>query len=303
MFDFYFPNIINQNSSSWCLSLIATLIGTLVGAGLGFWGAIRLQKKQEKNFAYQKLSLFSALTNDVLTLMRKQIDEYVELTVNITKEPYEYHLPQKLASFDLERIHYLLKGEIFSPLVFVLGSVANDYYKNFRKTIDYIYLANNELYNMNQKHIDFTYGDQCFVRDSVDDIMNIIVKRFEFIRTTNAEFEKDIEYLYLLELDSKLRRLRKESEEKKNSNLEGYKTDFLEELLKNGLSIIEQENSFEIIVKAKPALNRLEKIKNNSLQFIVDCKSYCDLINEQLPHLESYNETLKENLKIINKKN
>lgn len=302
MFDFYFPDIIYQNPSSWWLSLIATLIGTLVGASLGFVGAMRLQKNQDKNLAYQKLSLFSSLTNDVLTVMRKQIDEYVSLSVNITEEPYEYHLPHKLASSDLERIHYLLKGEIFSPLVFVLGSVANDYYKNIRKTIDFIYLANNELYNMNQKHIDFTYGDQCFVRDSVDDITNVIIKRTEVLKRTDVHFEKNTEFLYLLELDSALIKLRKDSEEKKNSNLEGYKTEFLEEILKNGLSKIEQTSSFEIINMAKPALNRLEKIRINSLGFVVDCKSYCDQIDGQLPLLESYNKTLIENLKLHKEK-
>lgn len=297
MFDFYFPHILYQNTSSWWEGLIATLIGTFVGAGLGFLGALRLQKNQEKNIVYNKLNMFSILTDDVLSVVRKEIDEFKNLIEKIKKEPYEYHLPKKFASSDLERIHYLLKSEIFSPLAFILGSQSNDYYKNCRKAIDFIYLTSNLLTDMNKKHIDFTYNDQCFIRDSVDDIMNIIIKRIELIRTTYSEFENDNEYVYLLGLDSTLKRLRKESEEKNNSNLEGYKVHFLEEILKNGLSIIEQKDLFEIIAKAKPALNRLEKIKINSLQFSEDCESYCNQINDQLPQLETFNETLKEKLK------
>ena len=299
MFEFYFsPNL--YQDSSWILDLVITLIGTFVGAAFGFWSALYIQKKQEKKLSLQKLQLFSTLSNDVLKSTKTQVDKYSILTKNISKEPYEYHLPIKPATEDLERLHSLLKGEILSPLAQIMGTKSDDYYKNIRKTIDYIFLTYKEIFDMNQKHIDFTYTDQCYVRDAVDEIINILIRRTEIIKTSVENYNQNPEYEYLIKLPKILGELSEESKKKKNSNLEGYKSKFLEEILTAGRLKIEQSVYLEFVNIIKPALNRLEKIKNNSEVFITDCDSYCKTISEQLTELESINKSLSD---ILNESN
>lgn len=296
MFRLYFDNNIYQDST-WWVSLIITLFGTLIGAGVGFWGALYIQKKQEKNLSYQKLTLFYNLSNDTIITLRNLILEYEELIKKITNESYEFHLPNIPASSDIDRIHYLLKSEIFSSLVLILGNGAVDYYKNIRKNIDYLFMANNELFKMNQKHIDFVFEDQCFVSDSVDSIINILIRRSEEIKVSENNYRENNEYQYILELVSILDKLKKEAVEKEKTNMEGYKTEFLEELLKNSTLRLEKATALEIIYIAKPANNKLEKISINSKQFIKDCKSYCDSISKQTELMDSYNKTLETYLK------
>jgi hypothetical protein len=153
---------------------------------------------------------------------------------------------------------------------------------------------------MNQKHIDFTYADQCYVSDAVDEIINILIRRTEIIKTSVENYNQNPEYEYLIKLPKILSELSEESKKKKNSNLEGYKSKFLEEILIAGRLKIEQSVYLELVNIIKPALNRLEKIKNNSEVFITDCDSYCKTISEQLTELERINKLLSD---ILNESN
>ncbi len=296
MFRLYFDNNIYQNSTGW-LDLIITLLGTLIGAGIGFWGAMYIQKKQEKKLSSQKLTLFYNLSNDTVIVLRKLIPAYENLIQRITTEPYESHLALIPASSDIERVHYLLKNEIFSSLVLILGNEAIDYYKKARTNIDYLFMANNELLKMNEKHVDFVFQDQCFISDSVDNIVNILIKRSEEIRTSKIAYKNNKEFQYCLELFAILDKLNQEATKKNNINLNGFKTFFIEELLGNSTSKLEKTTALEINDIAKKASNRLKRININSMQFIQDCKSYCETIKTQTDLMDSYNETLKTFLK------
>lgn len=297
MFRLYFDNNIYQNSI-WWLDLIITLLGTLIGAGIGFWGAMYIQKRQEKVFSNQKLTMFYNLSNDTVIVLRKLIPEYEKLMQKITTEPYESHLPNIPASSDIDRIHYLLNNEIFSSLVLILGNQAIDYYKKVRTNIDYLFMAKNELLKMNEKHVDFVFEDQCFVNESIENITNILIKRSEEIRLSKImTYKSNTELQYCLKLFSILKELNQEATEKDNTNLNGFKTLFIEELLRNSTSKLEKTTALEINYIAKKASNRVERIKINSLQFIQDCKSYCETIKTQTDLMDSYNETLKKFLK------
>lgn len=296
MFEFFFsPNIYNH--SNWVADLVVALFGTAVGAGLGFLGALQIQKRQSYGDSKLKIKLFLSVSQDVEKLLRKQIVKFNELSAKSVSEPYDFHLIGRPASNDLQRLSEMLKGEIMTSFAVLIDKESEEMYRKYRISVDYLALTYEETFEMNRKNINFIFDDQCFIRDKVDEIIAKLMIRKEALTGIDSNPTNSEEKQYILSLDDERSRLFMENLENQNSNLDKYKTEFFEDIYLKGKHYLQSTVYDSILAPVQSALNRFEKIKFNNKQLSDDVNSYITGIEKQLEILSKLNVQLLNSLK------
>ncbi len=253
MFRFYFPENIYQNSSSFLESVTITLLGALIGALIGFWGAMRLQRRIEMRVAIEKLTLLSNLIDDVLILIPKHIKSFDKLLEEVESEPYELHSLGRVPSTDLDRLISILKEEVFSSIALVFGKDASVFYRNIRKSIDSVYLINIEMLDVTKRRNASINKDQYFVQDAYSKLISILTVRMKQFRETDGSYNANPLYDYIHELAIKGNRLNKEAAENEKSNIGNFNDYIITPLLNECTGKFDPLSASRIIEIAKPA--------------------------------------------------
>jgi len=298
MFKFYFPENIYQNSSSFLESVIITLLGALIGALIGFWGAMHIQRRTEMRASIEKLTLLSNLIDDVLILIPEHIKSFDKLLNNIKLEPYETHSLERMPSTDLDRLIAILKEEVFSSIALVFEKDASVFYRNIRKSIDSAYLINIELLDVTEKRNASVNKAQYFVQNAYSQLISILTLEMHMLRDTDAAYETNPLYIYIHKLAIKENEIKKEAVQKGISNIGNFNSQILIPLCNECTVLFDPLNASRIIEIAKPATVRVSNMESNSLEFLSSFGCYSDQLNKEVGKLESYNITLKKMLNI-----
>ncbi len=206
MFEFYYPEYVINEPTSFFVSLFITLIATF----LGFWGAFyiststeRNQRKNEKekqrDIYKKRLSHLTNLISNSLDIVDKQLTNYEELAKAIKNAPTEIHMPKMTASTDLHRLQRMDTEGIF----LAYNEIINDSeiklkdYKNIYNTIDFVYLRLHQAMDSNEKHIGFCHRDQMYIKEKVDGLSDELIKIIKTIESYGNGFKARDDYKFL----------------------------------------------------------------------------------------------------------
>lgn len=291
-------------SSNW-MSFLINFSGVLIGAFLAFIIAIyidRRQRKHEREEDYKKvvslynerLKHFTTLIDNVILIAEKQSKEYFDLSNKLVKNPYEQNLIDITLTNDIQRIKHLDDQKIFDAYTNALTSnkdMVENYTKLFHQ-IDFLDFKLTQIFDMHAKHINFTFNDQCYVRDIIDDLVAILTTiAVEIEDKLPEDYTNDKIYLFVTDLLSK---------NSKNCNLgfACFKREFIVPLRDNCREKFSFNKGWANLVfdKTKRAITRLEQIKVNSLDHSKKCRILKNEIEPTILKLKESNDEIKINL-------
>jgi hypothetical protein len=294
--------LIPEPSSNW-VSFWINFSGVLVGALLAYLIAIIIdirQRKNEKrkeeidltNLNNDRLTNLSTLIDSVLSIAEKQGIEYKELADTINKKPYETHLVKITITEDIQRIKHLDGQDIFDAYTKKLSS-NNQRIANFSKLfhlVDYLGLKMAQMFDMHAKHNNFTFNDQTYIRDIIDDLVTILTNLSVEIEIIDPEnYSKNTIYLFVTGL------LKKSSYDT-SKDLAYFESEFLIPLRNQCIEMFSFNKSlaFLILEKTKRGVARFKHINYNSTQHAEACSKFKSEIEPQLSTLRELNEEIKK---------
>jgi len=267
------------------------LIIAAFGAFLGFLGALLLNKiitkSNEKKVFKAKLVYIKSLIESIIDVSKRQNLAFIDLASITEKEPLEFHLYKKIASFNLQRLKGYDSDSMLSTYLHFFKESKDCYsnYKRIFKSADFLYSVYYQLDSKSEKHIDYIVRDQVFVRDSVEEIGFKLGIRCENIQEDNAEHRYLKRFFEIFSSFSK-----------RTSILQKVKDEFLIPLNKTIINNVSDKNfANDIVYIIKRALSRLNNIEINSQRFSEEIKLIVNETNESL-------EKLEQEMKRIDKK-
>lgn len=296
MFKFYeIETFINESGSFW-ISLIVTIIGTLVG----FFGALYLskwtdrkqinnEKKAREDRYKDRLKYLSQLIDASLLKLNDQLDNFEELAGDLIQDPAEQHRLKIKASNNLQRLQNMDTEEVFHAYYLVIPENTNKIkdYKNIYSCIDFLYLRLKQAVESADKNVNFTYRDQMFIKEIVDHLSNVIYLKIKDLE--KDDLKDSTVYKFLVHNHQEYMKLIED-----NSNIGNYEKDFLvpfgEELRKEFST-----NDFfnELIGLTSKAMVRFNHIKVNASFFSVELKDLRKEMQNSIDTLIEINEKMK----------
>ncbi|MDR7127688.1 hypothetical protein J2X69_000016 [Algoriphagus sp. 4150] len=296
MVEFYrIDTLVNEASSFW-VSLLVTVIGTL----LGFLGAFLIYNRADRKEVYKenkakedrykdRLKYLSQLVDDSLLMLSNQLDNFEELANDISQYPTEQHKLKIKASDNLKRLQNMDTEEVFHAYHLVIPEsdekIKN--YKNIYNCIDFLYLRLEQAIDSADKTVNFTYRDQMFIKEKIDYLSSVIYLK---INDLNKDPSKDPDfYSFLIHSHREYMKLVEGS-----SNIGNYEKDFLvpfgEDLRNRFLN-----HSFfnELIDLTSKALVRFNHMKVNASLFSSELKGLRKEMKDSYERLALINDEIK----------
>ena len=183
------------------VNLVTTTIGAFLGLGVAlliFWLTQRHQRinkrNSQKSKSYRTLMRLNALLKSAIKTTKKQAEAFKAHSEDLKNFPFDYHLPQLIASNDLKRLVVSDNIENFNSYLLFEGTneQTRKDYKNIFNHVDYLENYLSDLISQNQKHVNFIYEDSKFIRDNLLSIsfkMILLEKDIQFKNPQDGDFK------------------------------------------------------------------------------------------------------------------
>ncbi len=247
-------------NSGFLSDLVIALLGSFVGFYLALWAS----KKQEMKSNLDILLHFSGMIDNITDSTKRQLKHFENLSIEIKDKPLKIHLVGLIATQDFERIKLVDSNSLYKSFNYYYKNRLSDFKSTFSR-LDLIALFVKDLVAQNEKHINFTFKDQLYVRDGLENLTHSIglyLKRIQEHEPLHYSSNQD--YMYLLPYMQLLIDLSKGGV----NDLSLYEQNVLiplhDSILYDLKDKIIGEQLFYII---KMTRNRLDSIKFNSIAF------------------------------------
>jgi len=297
LFEFYHIDTIIKESSSFWISLLITFSGT----ALGFLGAFYLTKfteiKQKKNQmevqkeGYRKrLKYFIKLIEASIEIIKKQLNNFEKLTVEIKESPVEQHLLGKIASNDLKRLQGMDTEEIFHAYQIIVpeNEDKDKDYKNIYSKIDFLYMRFEQALDQQDKRVSYIYRDQLYIKEIVETLASEIYRYIKDIEFKIPKFEEFPQYIFLLH-SHKIYMDLSVNQSKVSEYEDGFLIPFAKELNES----FKREYFFsDLNILSTKAVIKFNDVKMNSARFIAEILDIRKEMNDPIDKLNAIKEKL-----------
>lgn len=298
-------NYYNSEPSSNWISFLINLSGVLIGAFLAYLIALFIDKKQrrdEKNIelnkqfvlSQERLKHLSTLIDNAIDIAEKQGRQYFDLSNQITMAPHEKHLVTITLTNDFERIEKLDTQKIFEAYTSIVGSNSENI-KNYSilfHQLDFISIKLQQMFDMHEKHNNFTFNDQCFIRDLIDGLITeLIILVIELPEFFPDDFQDRPLYSFVTDLLGK-------TKIDDSRDMLFFKNEFLIPLRDNSRTMFGFNKSLSnlILRNTKLAITRYNNIEINSAEHSRNCANFKTEIEPTIQKLKILNDEIKINV-------
>lgn len=295
MFEFYrIDTLINDSNSFW-LNLLVTVLGTT----LGFLGAFYLtkltDKKQQKKETQQKFDLYkdrltymTQLIETCIDIIKRQIEKFEKFATEIDKTPTEQHLLELLASNDLQRLQTMDTEEAFHAYHLIIPESHDKIsdYKDIYSSIDFLYLRLKQAIDSADKHVNFIHRDQLYIKEKIENLSIEVIKWLKQIEVDRPnDFAEISEYKFLILYHNKYQVLIKS-----RALISAIETDFLIPF-RDELRIHYNQTPFfhELNLLMTQTSIKFDHIRINSQAFSSDIAGLRKELSKSLEKLEKIN--------------
>lgn len=207
MFKLNFYDIENQIADPGSIWL--NLIFTMIGTGLGFFGAYLLSKRSERlqirkdanqiiNLHWSRLKYLTQLINSSLDVLLNNIDRFEKLTEVINEAPVEYHLLNLVADDNLQRLQKMDSKDIFDAYHILIpeseGST-NDF-RNMYGSIDFLHFNMVQMLDSYIAYKENLKRDQNYIKDKIETLGTVVIKWIKDIEK-EPNFGEQPKYIFL----------------------------------------------------------------------------------------------------------
>jgi hypothetical protein len=275
-----------QESNSFLIDLIVTFIGAFLGFFLALILNRRSENKQKRtelekqvNSNKDILRCFNLYIESTYISVEKQLSHYEVYTSSIRTDLYQQQLPVVLATSDFSRLQNFDNRDLFKAYNEIDYSSENRIkdFKNLFNHIDYICKILPSLEARVEKRSTFLHADHTFIHDTIEEIIYHIGISTKHCRRTFPDIYKDLpEYIYLFNFESVYLKLIKEG-----FPIGKFKEEFIVPLHDTiDANISDQKFVDFLIFKIKAVLYRINNLELNSLKFsddFLDCKEHIQI--------------------------
>lgn len=295
MFNFYDIETFVNETDSWWISLLITIIGTL----LGFWGAFYLSKwtdrkqtnkeKQQKIDSYKdRLRYLSQLIEASLKILNDQLDCFEELAKDLSQDTTEQHLLKIVASNDLQRLQNMDTEEVFHAYHLIIPENKDKIkdYKNIYGCIDFLYLRLKQAIDSTDKHVNFTHRDQMYIKETIEHLSNVIYAKIKDLEKNGLKDSSN--YTFLVRNHKEYMKLIEDK-----AKIGNYETEFLLPFgneLRQKYQLTDFFNEFNDLTGK--AVVRFNHIKENATIFAAELRDLRKEMKNSIDTLTKINEKL-----------
>lgn len=198
--------LINE-SDSFVLSLLVTFLGT----ALGFFGAFyisklteRQQKKKEElksiNLIKSRIRYLTQLIESSLSVIDKQVIIIEELAINIINAPKEMQKTKFFADNNLIRLQKMDTKEFFDAyhIIITENEESNKDYNIMYNTIDYLYLAMNQVIESYKIYQETFIKDQLYIKEKVEYLSILMIKCIKEFEKNDDNYKDSPNYKFIV---------------------------------------------------------------------------------------------------------
>ena len=284
---------VDKNILSTIQDIAISIITVFIGAVLGYFYSVRLNKKNKKVAYFKDLTQLIKLVESALEYTYSVLEKYNGLSEKIKNRPYELHFNEVALSFDFDRIKNLNSHQIFEAYTAVMKIDKIDDYLRLFKCIDFVHFKLNKMYEIHNNQNKFIFEDQSMIVDLIDKMGSLMYKSIDNIEKKKIyKNEKNIAFSKIKDLVLRLRN--------NSFDISNYNDSFIMPVTtycKEAFSF-DEEAVYDILFLANKSSDRYSQIETNSKLQHERC---INLKNEILPSLEEM-KSIISNIKVEYKK-
>lgn len=301
-FGFFYP--IFEPLSDWIFQSFISIISSIIGAFLGYFFAMRIERKkriEEKNqnienkvnLALNSVKYFNILLNNTTIYLKKQLINIEEFNNAYVETPCEVKYMKRIASSSLKSLYDYPKKEMYDA-IYVLNrlssikvNISDDEFNKLIDKIDFIYQTIIEIQTMVEKNHLFAYEKQKSIQS---DINNLIVSIVSI--SGRLGDRQSAEILNLLNAPCL-------SPGNTNRDFLKITNQFLQPLL-SYINELKRENKIlqndfeKLFYKIKDSLTLINDLKQNSLELVNDVNNYATKINDSQSNISNFSNKINK---------
>lgn len=279
-------------ASSFWTSVLIAFVGAFLGLLAALFvnrlferrGNLRNRKSKEKQ-DLERLQYLILIMDSVIDTARNQIRSYQDLAKSIRGNFLQTQMPILIASNDIWRLKNLDSIALFDSYASIFSDNNNaENYKNIFAKADFVFERMNDALKQNERHRNFHYKDELFVRDCIEDIYIRIGLSIKDLKQEYGNKVNEIqEYVYLREFEKIYSGLW-ETEE----GFIKFRDEYLKPLHNTIFDNIQDRNfANSLFGIVKKALSRLRHIEFNASEFAKSMENLENDMNGTLVSLEN----------------
>lgn len=298
-FNFNFGEHFYESGGSFWTNVLIAFIGAFFGLLSALW-VNRIFENRGKEAENSKknaqdidrVKYLGIILKSTCKTAKKQIEHYADLAKMITENPLQTYMPIQVATYDAWRLKNLDSIELFDSFINIFPYLENNTkeYKTIFGHGDFIFEKLNDAKKQNERHKNFQHKDELFVRDCIEEIYTRIGLRTKNLEVIYKEKVNEIhEFNYLRNFENIYKSVSEGFADFKKIRDE-YFIPLHNTILHNIDDLNFADSLFTIV---KKALNRLQNIEFNAIEFAknmealeYETKEAVDYLNEQTQRIE-----------------